>query len=163
MTLLDDLNALDLSGIVSAKGDIQVSFGSAELAGLVDSGSVTTVLGDLGAVLEAVTRGLDDPATLVAPIIAAFADLAEHLIPDDLPVTEYAEAVTTGARLVGGLVAQLSGDPRGLSAAGVSLGDVFDSAGGMLGDQAAAIGDGLGRFRALVSSVEAACPATPRR
>lgn len=161
MTLLDDLNALDLSGIVSAKGDIEVGFGSADLAGLVADGSVTAALGDLGTVLAVVTGGLDDPEALVAPIVAAFADLADQLVPDDLPVTAYAEAVTTGARLVGGLVAQLSGDPRGMSAAGVSLGDVFDSAGGMLGDQASEIGDGLGRVRALVGSVERGLPSDP--
>ncbi len=161
MTLLDDLNALDLSSIVSARADIEVSFGSAGLVGLLDSGSATAVLGDLGRVLETVTAGLDDPETLVAPILAAFADLAENLLPDDLPIAEYAEAITTGARLVGGLVAQLSGDPRGLSAAGTSLGDVLDSAGGMLGDQASAIGDGLGRVRALVTSVERGLPGDP--
>jgi hypothetical protein len=161
MTLLDDLGALDLSGIVSAKGDIQVSFGSDELASLLDNGAVTSVLGDLGTVLEAVTHGLDDPATLLAPILAAFADLAENLVPDDLPVSEYADAVIAGARLVGGLVAQLSGDPRGLNAAGVSLGDVFEAASGMLGDQASAIGDELGRVRALVGSVERGLPSDP--
>ena len=161
MSLLDDLTFLDFSVAVNGKLDLVAVLDSPALHDLLENGAATSVLGDLGSVLEAARSGFDDPAALIAPIADALGGLLDAVGIDDLPLAEYVEAVSAGARLVAGLVESLSGDPRALAAGGTSLGDLLDGVGGPFADHARAVSSGMSQFRALVESVERGLPTDP--
>lgn len=161
MTLLDDLQALDLSAVVDAKGTIAVALDVEDLRTLLGEGAVAGVLGDLGVLVRTAVAAVDDPATLVEPLAGALTGLLDA-VGADLPVAEYAEAVAEGARVVAGLVGALAGDPLRLSLpgsadAGSALGRVADG----LGDHASAVSGGLARLQSLVDQVERGLPSDP--
>ncbi len=161
MSLLDDLTSLDLSRAVEGKVDLRAVLDTPALRDLLEGGAATSVLGDLGTVLAAARSGFDDPAALVAPISDALTGLLDAVGVEDLPLGEYVEAVSDGARLVAGLVEGLSGDPRALSVGGSSLGALLDGVGGPLADHARAVGSGMSQVRALVETVERGLPREP--
>jgi len=164
MTLLDDLQALDLSAIVDAKVDIAGALDVADLQALLGDGAVASVLGDLGTAVQVAVRAVDDPATLVEPLAAAFVRLLDEL-GDDLPVAQYASAVADGARIVAQLVGALAGDPLRLSLprSGSSLdaGGALERVASGLGDQATAVSGGMAQLRSLVQQVEHGLPDDP--
>jgi len=164
MTLLDDLQALDLSAIVDAKVDIAGALDVADLQALLGDGAVASVLGDLGTAVQVAVRAVDDPATLVEPLAAALVRLLDGL-GDDLPVARYASAVADGARIVADLVGALAGDPLRLSlpTSGTSrdAGDAFARVADAFGDHASVVSGGMAQLRSLVQQVEHGLPDDP--
>ncbi|HEY3485276.1 MAG TPA: hypothetical protein VGK49_07820, partial [Ilumatobacteraceae bacterium] len=71
MTLLDDLQSLDLSAILDAKADIAITVNGDDLLALVGNGAVTSVLGDVGTVIQAAMDGFEHPETLIEPLLSA--------------------------------------------------------------------------------------------
>ncbi|MGH9138925.1 MAG: hypothetical protein ACRD0G_18085, partial [Acidimicrobiales bacterium] len=162
MTLLDDLQALDLSSIIDGKVEISAVIDGDAIAALVGGGAARSVLGDLGTAIEVALNGFENPEALVAPITSVLAEVLDEIGIGDAPLGQYVEAVTSGAQLVAGLIGKLSGDPRAIDFGGAgSVGDLLDRVGGPFADHAAAVSGGLARFRALVQSVEGGLPADP--
>jgi hypothetical protein len=166
MSLLDDLNSLDLSAVVDARATITATIEGAELQTILDGGAVASALGDLGDALAALGPALDDPTRLLAPLAEALGGLAERLGLDELPLADYAEAVTTGAsalaELLGGLD-DLEDDPLALSRLlGRTLPDALDVVTKAAGGSNLAGLDELQRFRRLVATAEAGLAADPR-
>ena len=162
MTLLEDLQALDLSSIVNAKADIKVVIDGEAIAGLVSSGAAQRVLGDLGQSIQVAVDGFENPEALVAPITDLLAAVLDEIGIGDAPLGEYVEAVTNGAQLVAGLIGMVSGDPRAIAIGGsANVGELLERVGGPFADHAAAVSGGLSRMRALVQSVEAGLPSDP--
>ncbi|GEK17732.1 hypothetical protein [Cellulomonas persica] len=161
MTLLDDLQALDLSAIVDAKGSISVALDVDDLQALLGGGAVAGVLGDLGTAVQTAVTAVDDPSTLVEPLADALVRLLDA-IGADLPVAEYAQAVAEGARVVASLVGALSGDPLQLSLPGsIDAGSALGRVAGGLGDHATAVSGGLARLQSLVRTVDGGLPSDP--
>jgi hypothetical protein len=154
MTLLDDLRALDVSVIVDAKAEISVAIDVEELQNLIGDGAVTQVLGDLGTLINEVRAGVDDPAVLLAPLLDALGELPDLLGLDELPLGDYVEAVRSGAEVLAALLAGMNGD---LAPVGELLGRV----GGPISDFTATTLGEVGRFRALVDTVESGLPTDP--
>ena len=164
VSLLEDLQAIDVSGIVDAKAAISVTVNGESLQALVGAGAAERVLGPLGEAMAGARQALDDPAALLGPLQQILGELAEAVVPDDLPIGEYVEAVSAAARLLAQLLGGLSGDLGSLTAPSgtASLADLLGTVGGPLGDYAAvAIGE-VGRFRALMDTVERGIPSDPR-
>src|SRR6185369_12886278 len=111
MTLLDDLQNLDLSAVTTARAGITVSISGPEVTAIIDGGSVTSALGEFGAALAAAAEHLDDPQSLLAPLVEALTDLVRGITPDDLPVTDYAAAVDEGIKVLIGLLDGVDTDP----------------------------------------------------
>jgi hypothetical protein len=154
MTLLDDLRALDVSVIVDAKAQISVAIDVEDIQGLIGDGAVTQVLGDLGTLIDELRAGVDDPAVLLAPLLDALGELPDLLGLDDLPVGDYVEAVAAGADVLSALLAGLNGDLA-------PVGDLLGRVGGPIGDFTATTLGEVGRFRALVDTVETGLPTDP--
>lgn len=162
MTLLDDLQALDLSAILDGKLEVRAVIDGDAIANLVSTGAATRVLGDLGTAIQVAVDGFQHPEALAAPIVDVLAAVLDEIGIGDGPLGEYVEAVTGGAQLVAGLVGTLSGDPRAMSFGSTgNVGELLDRVGGPFADHAAAVSGGLARFRALVQSVERGLPADP--
>lgn len=161
MTLLDDLQGLDLSAIVDAKGSISVALDAQDLQALLGDGAVAGVLGDLGTAVQTAVAAVDDPAALVEPLAGALTQLLDA-IGADLPVAEYAQAVAEGARVVASLIGALSGDPLQLSLPGsIDAGSALGKVAGGLGDHASAVSGGLARLQSLVRTVDGGLPSDP--
>ena len=79
MSLLEDLEALDLSNILDARASISVSINGTEIQALLGGGAAQTVLGDLGTTLADLRASLDNPAALLQPLIDAIDDLPRDL------------------------------------------------------------------------------------
>ncbi|HEY1175952.1 MAG TPA: hypothetical protein VGF17_07315, partial [Phytomonospora sp.] len=69
MSLLDDLQNIDLGGVLDARAGISASVSGGEVQVIIDGGAVTSALGPLGEQVTAVLDALDDPAGLMAPLI----------------------------------------------------------------------------------------------
>lgn len=161
MTLLDDLQSLDLSSILDAKADIAVTVNGEDLLALVGNGAATSVLGDVGTAIQAAVDGLQDPAALVEPITSVLTGVLDE-IGGDVPLSEYVDAVTAAAHVVADLVAALSGDPNRIGfGGGLDVGGALERVGGQFGDYATVLSGNMARFRALVDSVERGLPSDP--
>ncbi|GAA2152654.1 hypothetical protein FHX52_0805 [Humibacillus xanthopallidus] len=160
MSLLDELQALDLSAIVEAKDSIAVTVNGQDLVALVGDGAAMSVLGDLGAVIQTAVDGFEHPESLVEPILTAFTALLRE-VDAQIPLGDYVEAITTAARVVADLIAVVSGDPKRIGFGGKDIGDALERVGGQFGDHAAVVSGRLSRFRALVQTVEKGLPSEP--
>ncbi|MET0662486.1 MAG: hypothetical protein ABWZ42_05075 [Ilumatobacteraceae bacterium] len=161
MTLLDDLQALDLSSILDAKADIAIAVNGDDLLALVGDGAATSVLGDIGTALQTAVDGFRDPSALVEPILSALTAVLGE-IDGDIALDDYVEAVTAAARIVADLVGMISGDPNRIGfGGGLDIGGALERVGGQFGDHAAVVSGNLARFRALVQSVEQGLPSDP--
>ncbi len=155
MSLLDQMRELDISGIVSARGNISVSVNADGLQGLLGDGAIQTVLGSLGGALDQV-RSLDSPEALLGPIINAVGGLRSSISSDDLPIADYIGAISSAVDIVVGLIGSISdGDLTKLSfPSGQSFGDMLGEVGSMAGRYAGIDLDGVGELRGLIDTVE---------
>ncbi len=168
MTLLEDLQSLDLSAILDAKADISITVNGDSLLKLAEQGPAQSVLGDLGTVIGTATAAMEDPEELVAPLVELIGSLLDHLDLGDLPLAEYVDTITAAARIIAQVVTTITGDPLAIggaslggSASGIDLGAVFDAGAGALGEHASVVTGELGRVRALLESLEGGLPQDP--
>lgn len=159
MTLLDDLQALDLSDIIDAKADINIAISADEITRLIDEGAVTRTLGDVGLAIEVAVAAVEDPATIVEPLGELLLSIVEQIDTGDVPVAEYVEAVAAAARVIASLITMLTGDSNAIQIGeSPTIGDALELAGGALGDNAVQFGSEISQFRSLVQSVERGLP-----
>lgn len=165
MTLLDDLQALDLSVIIDGKVHVAAAIDTDAITELLADGAITSILGDLGAAIDVAVAAVEDPSTVVQPIIDVLLELVDQIDLGDVPITEYVEAVAAAARIVIDVVGMISGDPRAISFGDgseiASAGGALDAVGNLFGDHATVVSGELARFRALVQTVERGLPDDP--
>lgn len=162
MTLLDDLQAIDLSAILDAKVSIRVAVDTDDLRRLVTDGPATRVLGDLGAALTAVQDGIDDPSALLAPLVDGLEQLVGLLGLDDLPLADYLASVREGAEILAAVVGSLSGDIGALGpTGGATISGLLERAGGPVADFVGPTIATIGKFKTLIDAVEAGVPTDP--
>lgn len=155
MNLLEQMRGLDLSGIASARGSITVSVNDEGVQGLLGDGALQTVLGSLGNLLGQV-QSLESPADLLRPVIDAVGGLLDLVGTDDLPVSDYIEAVSSGIDVVVGLIETIGdGDLTKLSLPnGSSFGDMLGEVGSLAGRYTGVNLDGVDSLRTLVDTVD---------
>jgi hypothetical protein len=157
MSLLQDLESLDLTNIVNARASISVSINGAEIQGLLDGGAAQTVLGDLGSTLAELREAIANPTALIQPLIDAIAGLPLDL--DGLDISRYLGAVREGADILIRLFADFDGDPASLGRSlGMSLTDVLKRAESALGDVIQVDLSELAQFRQIIDLVERGVP-----
>jgi putative NIF3 family GTP cyclohydrolase 1 type 2 len=155
MTLLGDLKAIKLDGIINARASIKASVNGSELTGLLSGGAAKVALGELGGLLHDLQSG--DPAQLVKPIADALEKLTGQLRPEGLPVDKFLDAVKQASSILAGLLSALDGDPADLGKAfGTSLGGALDQLKSGMG--LGKLGDGLGELRRIVDLVDGGLP-----
>jgi hypothetical protein len=162
MSLFDDLRDLDLTEVTTARAGISVSVSGDDVRAVIEGGAITSALGDLGTELAAVSAALDDPALLMAPLLAVFTDLTRGLDGEGLPVAELATAVAEGVGVLSTVLSGLADDP--LAAGGVlgrALPDALSTVTRAAGGYELVGLEGLGQFGALVARVEDGGPLDP--
>lgn len=162
MTLIDDLQALDLQGVIDARATITVTAEGPELTGVLSGDVGAGALGDLGTALEAVRAAAEDPEALLQAVVDALPDVGAIPGLEDIDFDEWERAVRTGAEIVGDLVAALGGDLDGVGRLiSGAAGELADSSRIALDDYARVGVDELARLRRLVDSVDAGVPTSP--
>ncbi|HEX8001086.1 MAG TPA: hypothetical protein VF519_00155 [Mycobacteriales bacterium] len=161
MTLLDDLRALDLSAITSARADISLSVNGEGVQAIVDGGAVTSALGDVGVKLAALTDAMRSPESLLEPLATELLRVGNAVDARvaSLPIDDYVRAVQEGIAVVASLLDGVADDPLAmLKVGGRALPDLL----GSLPDQAAATVadavDAASGFASLVARVDGDLP-----
>jgi len=155
MSLLDDLQNIDLGDILDARAGISASVSGGEVEIILDGGAVTSALGPLGEELARVAGSLDDPQGLMAPLLALFTELLDRIGGTDLPIAELARAVTEGVGILAELFGNLADDPLSAGGAfGQALPQALDTIKRSAGGYELAGGEGIGAFTALISRAD---------
>jgi hypothetical protein len=115
MSVLSELQALDLSQVTSARGTITTTVARDDVSAVLGGGAGPGALGDLGALLEEARTLVDHPEALVEELAAGLAGLLEDLGLPDLPIDEWEAAIREGAEIFADLLAAFGGDLTALS------------------------------------------------
>lgn len=161
MSLLEDLQGLDLSGIANAKLSVGQALEIPELQRLLGDEGISVALGPLNDTLSALQGDLSDPEALLEPLLQAVLSLAQQLNLDQALVDGLASQVGEGAGILKAVLEGLAGDPGAFAVGGGSAGGAFSALSGSLGDYATRSIDGLGRARALLNLSETGIPTDP--
>ena len=155
MSLLEELRALDVSRIVSARASLSDAVGGGDLLSLAQHGNAAAVLGDLGRSLDGLKSAFPTPESLLRPLVDVLGQLAPQLDASHLPIGRYTDAVREGATFAGRVLSGFNDHPADWGRAfGSSLGDALQ----LVGGKASQIGQHLGgpadRFAELTNLLE---------
>ena len=163
MSLLEDLQSIDVSAVVNARGEITLSVSGDDLQALIDGQGITAALADLGGAIDALQNAQQDPQALLVPLVEAVSDLAGLFDTDDIDLAKYIDAVREAAQIVAQVFASIgSGDPSQLTLPDAGrLGDVLNHAANF-NDHFSKIGlsEATG-VKSLIESVEQGFPSDP--
>ena len=159
MTLLSDLEALDLSAILDARVTISGSLSSDGITAVLDGDTIQTALGGLGDPLSLLSS-LQNPEALVGPLLGAFGELAGSLDIDDFPLAEYVEAVREGAEILAELLG-IGGEPVLERLIAAPLKTVEQGAEAAMAGFVRVGGRELDRFGSVVGVLEGGAPTDP--
>lgn len=155
MSLLDELQGLDISGIVEARVSLRASIQAPGLQAVVEAGAAPSALGDLGRQVQAIQAAFPDPQALLRPVVEAVARLGEHFDAQDLPILEYTTAVREGAEIAGRILALAASSPPDFSLIlGTSLDQAFQFVQAKAGEAGSSFGAGADAFAQMVRLVE---------
>jgi hypothetical protein len=162
MSLLDDLQSLDLSGIINARASISLAVDNPQLQALLQGGAAQTVLGELGGSLGSLRASVANPAALIGPLANAFGELAEPLNLNRMDIDRYLAAVREGAEILTRLLADFDGNPASLGRVfGSSLGEALERVQSTFSDVAPVDLGEATRVRELINLVESGLPTSP--
>jgi hypothetical protein len=162
MTLLDDLQSLDLSPILDARGSITVTVQAPELQAVVDGGAAQAALAEAGASIAALQDSFGEPADLIQPLLDAMSELIGPLSGDALPLQEYVAAVQQGAEIIVQLFSVFDGDVTSWgSAFDIPVSDLLDTTLEMAGRYTGTELNRLPSVRKLFERVDAGVPQDP--
>jgi len=157
MSLLTELQSLNVDGIVNGRGSIRAAVQTPDVQALVSGGAAANALGGLGRNLQRVQGSFSSPEALLRPVVDAVTQVGGTFDFSLLPVGRYADAVREGATVVSRLVTNLSANPTDFGKVfGGSLGDALK----LVQDKTAGFGGTLaqraGNFAEVVRMVEQA-------
>jgi hypothetical protein len=149
MSLLEDLQGLDITAIINARGLITGSVSSQQIQDIVGNGAAASALGGLGGNLLSVQNAFPNPESLLRPVVQAVEGLVPHLDVQGLPLPAFAEAVREGAVIASRIVSMVSGNPADFGQIfGTSLGQALEvvtakasEAGSSLASSASGVGE----------------------
>ncbi len=163
MSLLQELQSLDLSAIVDARATIRVTLDTDDIKAIVQGGTSVTALGDFGQALQQLRDGLENPADLLRPLMDAMGALSGKLGIDNALFDRYLSAVREGAGILVGLFEGIDGDPALFGQNfGRSMGQALEVAGDLASRYLPVSLDDVNRFKTLVERIDGDVPVDPR-
>lgn len=162
MSLLEDLQNIDLSGIINARGSISIAIDNPQLKALLAGGASQTVLGDLGSTIGSIQASLKNPTALLSPLLDAVGELAGPLNLNGVDIARYLAAVREGAEILTDLLSEFDGNPTSIGRMfGASVGEVLERVQSTLSDVAPIDLGEAAQFRELINLVEKGLPTNP--
>lgn len=162
MTLLDDLNAIDVSAVVDAKAIVSIALQNEDLQKLLSDGPALSVLGDLGDLMAAVEGDFSEPEAFVAPLLGALVNVADAIEFDNADITQAVNVVTDGAGVLATALGGLTGDLGQLKAGDTNtIADRFAAAADGPGDFAQKAVGAIARHRHLLDLADNGMPRDP--
>ena len=155
MSLLEDLQGLDLSAIMNARGSISGSVSSPQVQSIVQGGAPSSALGGLGSNLQSLQASFPNPEALLQPVVDAVGGLSTHFDIQNLPLPAFTDAVLQGANIAGSIISMAGSNPSDFGQIfGTSLGQVLDVVQTQAGEAGASIASRAGTFGELVRLVD---------
>ena len=155
MSLLDDLQNLNLDAITNARGSISRSVSSEQVQSIVQGGAAASALGGLGGNLQSLQATFPNPEALLRPVVDAVQGLGVHLDIQNLPLPAFTDAVREGANIAGRILSMAGGNPSDFGQIfGGSLGQVLEVVQSQAGDTGASLASRAGAFGELVQLVD---------
>lgn len=162
MSLLDDLNAIDVTVVVDAKGLVSLALQNDDLQKLLNDGPAKSVMGELGTLLEAVEGDFSDPEAYVAPLLGAITNIAGEINFDNADINLAVDVVGDGAKILTTALGGLSGDLSQLTVGGVeTIADRFSAAAVGPDDFAQKAVGALAKHRHLLEIADNGLPSDP--
>src|SRR5438552_3716129 len=100
MSLLDDLQHIDLSGIVSAKGNISASIQAPGLQAALSGGAAQTALAGLGGSLGSIRSSFPNPESLLKPVVDAVSAQGVHFDASSVKLGDLGSAIESGLGII---------------------------------------------------------------
>lgn len=155
MSLIEDLQSLDVSAIVNARGSISASVQGPGIQAILSGGAASSALGALGSNLQSLQGSFANPEALLRPVVQAVESLGGHFDIQDLPLPALTDAVREGATIAGRIASMASGSPSDFGQVfGTSLGEVLQLVQSKAGETGALLGSRADAFAELVRLVE---------
>jgi hypothetical protein len=162
MSLLDDLQAIDLSAIVNARGSIRIAVDDGELRALLEGGAAQAALAGLGQSIANLGSTFSSPEAILRPIADSIGGISGSISIDGLPIQRYVSAVSEGVTVILRLIEGLESDPNNIGAfLGASLGDQIESVTRLITSYANVGTPELGRMRATLDRVDRGFTGSP--
>ena len=163
MSLLDDLQGLDLTTVLDARASIGVSLGGADGTGIaqLSAGGGGALLGDMGEALDRLAL-LRDPGELVGPLVEAADALVGSLGEQAPDIAGLVAAVREGAELIARLFGGLGAEPVLGRVLGGALEQLASTAEHGVSGFMDSVGGELEHMHALIARAERGLPAEPR-
>lgn len=163
MSLLSDLQGIDLSGIVSARGSITASLQAPALQSLLQGGAAQAALGGLGDSIGRLRGSVSDPAALLKPIVDAVGGISGHLDIGHLPLPKLLDAVGEGVAIVLRLVEGIDRSPAAITRLlGFDLEQALEAAAAPVIGSYTQVGGGLSGITAMIERAEQGVPLDPQ-
>lgn len=162
MSLLDDLNAIDVTVVVDAKGLVTLALQNEELQKLLNDGPALTVLGDLGQLLASAEGDFADPETYLAPLVGALGSISGEIAFDNTDINAALDVVSDGTAVLATALGGLSGDLNDLKVDGLqSMADRFSAVAEAPNDFAQKAVGALARHRHILDIADSGLPSDP--
>src|SRR5688572_12079846 len=116
MSLLDDLQAIDLSAIVNARGSIRVAVDDGELRALLEGGAAQAALAGLGQSIANLGSTFSSPEAILRPIADSIGGISGSISLDGLPIQRYVSAVSEGVTVILRIIEGIERDPNNIGA-----------------------------------------------
>jgi|GEM_PF-459261 len=155
MSLLEDLQNIDLSAIVEARGTLSVTVSSDDVQGLIDSGAAQAALGQIGTLIGQLEEAIENPEVLLEPLINTLLELLDDISIDGVSLEPYVDAVKEGIKIIGDLLEGFDGRTGRIGAPmGISFSSAFEQATSALGSQRFVSLEDSDGFIGLIEQVE---------
>ena len=155
MSLLEDLQSLDLSAIMNARGSISGSVSSPQVQSIVQGGAASSALGGLGSNLQSLQATFPSPEALLRPVVDAVEGLGVHFDIQSLPLPAFTDAVREGANIAGRIMSMAGSNPSDFGQIfGSSLGQVLEMVQSQAGEAGNSLASRAGAFGELVRLVD---------
>ncbi|HEY0811334.1 MAG TPA: hypothetical protein VGD49_14290, partial [Longimicrobiales bacterium] len=163
MSLLSDLESIDLSDVIEARGSISASINTPGMQRILSGGAAEIALAGLGSSLQSLTGKISGPEELLRPLLDALSEITGRFGNLDLPIDRYLAVLDDAEDVLKRLVRMFGNDAGDIGRLfGVSLKDALKAAEQLGNGAADRIEQYLPQFTQLLNVAESGLSLEPK-